>query len=265
MNSERSGCILFALGLLGAFGLLSGLAWRSVQRATHELERMSPSTTAPAALAAGEPARYEGQLEPGSEKQTGLIYPTACVARHTRVTALGGCDDEGCSRRQVILDERRGPPFLLVRGERGHVVVALEHWNDVQGKHGRSRIVKHLPPLAGAAFKRPRFSPSEYLLEESHLVAGQALFVAGVAGRLWDAAMPESEAPARAARAPVREILRDPAVGRVELFRGLQRERLDELRSWRRRATIGGVAAGIPALLGLALLAIGVISVIRER
>ncbi len=208
VNSERSGCILFALGLLGAFGLLSGLAWRSAHHAARELERMSASTTPPASLEAREPARYEGRLEPGTAPHTGLVYPTPCVARHTRITALAGCDDEGCSRRQVLLDERRGPPFLLVRGERGHVAVALEHWHDLQGKHGQSRIVKRLPRLAGAALARPRFKPEEYLVEESQLAAGQLLFVAGVAGRLWDAAAPESDAPSRAARAPVREILR---------------------------------------------------------
>jgi hypothetical protein len=265
MNSERPGCIVFALGLLGAFGVLSGLAWRSVQRATRELERLSPSTTAPAALKPGEPARYQGRLEPGSEPQTGLVYPTPCVARHTRVTALAGCNDEGCARRDVILDERRGPPFLLVRGEHGHVALALAHWNDVKGKHGRYRVVEHLPRLATPSLKRPRFSPSEYLVEESHLVAGQPLFVAGVAGRLWDAAAPEGDAPSRTARAPVREILRDPALGRVELFRGRQEDLLGELRSTKRWNTVWGVAAGIPALLGFVLLAIGVVSVIRER
>jgi hypothetical protein len=259
MDDERSALRGLGVLLVLLLGFLSGMGWRAVRRADRDVARLSLSLSAPADLRPGEPARYQGRLAPAAKELRSRDQGVPCVAYRTRVTAITEISEEH-DRRDVILDERRGPPYLLVRGDRGHVAVALDKW--VSFERARSRHQKHRP-LWGVTFSQPSTARGvdSYMIEEQTLVAGEPLFVAGAAGRLWDAAAPETDTPARSARAPVRELLEDPARGRVEIFHGEQRDQIARLRGDRRWPMIGAVAAAIPALFVLVFL---VISWIRD-
>lgn len=240
--------LVFGATCLGTFA--------TSRRLEREAQHLSPSLSAPAALALGAPARYLGRLEASAEELRSRDRGTPCVAYRTRVLLVTE-DDDDREHRYLIFDERRGPPRLLVRGELGHVSIALERWTHLE-KASRRRS-RQRPAYQGATFSRPRTegSPTGYEIEEQALLAGQRLFVAGIAGRLWDAAQPETPTPTASATAPVRELLPDPVLGRVEIFPGSQVERVEALRRrafWHR---VGGIASGALALLGVGLFVAG--------